>query len=127
MAAPIPPLHWISHISENSDWLHANDPCTLLLGNSWRLPTGIEWERATTTGGWDNYNEAYASVLNLHAAGYLLSDRGSLYYRGSDGLYWCSSQLDSDNGRYIHFSSGLSGMYYNYKAYGHSARCLRDL
>ncbi len=68
---------WISSISENSDWLPANDPCTLLLGSGWRLPTLIEWETADATGGWDNYNETFASVLKLHAAGYL---------DGSDGL-----------------------------------------
>jgi hypothetical protein len=117
---------WISSIIENSDWLQANDPCTLLLGNGWRLPTGTEWETADTTGGWDNDNETFTSVLKLHVAGGLYYGDGSLYYRGSSGNYWSSSQNDSENGRYLSFYSGGSGIYYFNKASGFSARCLKD-
>jgi len=121
-----PNTTWITSIIENSDWLPANDPCTLLLGSGWRLPTGSEWETADATGGWDNYNETFASVLKLHAAGSLLTSVGSLNDRGSYGRYWSSSQLDSDNGRNLNFGSGGSNVYYGTKAYGFSARCLRD-
>lgn len=93
-----PNATWISYINENSDWLPANDPCTLLLGSGWRLPTITEWETADTTGGWDNYNETFATVLKLHAAGSLNNSTGSLNYRGSNGYYWSSSQLDSGIG-----------------------------
>jgi uncharacterized protein (TIGR02145 family) len=121
-----PNTTWITSINENSDWLPANDPCTLLLGSGWRLPTGTEWETANATGGWDNYNETFGSVIKLHAAGCLGFSGGSLYGRGSYGYYWSSSQGDSDDGRYLVFSSGVSGMSYGNKEYGFSARCLRD-
>lgn len=121
-----PNSNWITSINENSDWLPANDPCTLLLGSGWRLPTGTEWETTDDTGGWDNYNKTFGSVLKLHAAGNLGGSDGSLYGRGSRGHYWGSSQGGSDYGRYLYFSSGVSDMYYDYKAYGFSARCLRD-
>ncbi len=32
-------------IDENLDWQAANDPCTLELGNGWRLPTYTEWNQ----------------------------------------------------------------------------------
>ncbi|MGV8111524.1 MAG: hypothetical protein AB2L17_01330 [Lentimicrobium sp.] len=122
-----PNTTWISNISENSDWLPANDPCTLLLGSGWRLPTSSEWTNADVTGGWDNYNETFASVLKLHAAGVLGSSDGSLLNRGSGGFYWSSSQGDSGGGRTLGFGSGYGEVDDRYgKANGFSARCLRD-
>ncbi|MGV8111525.1 MAG: hypothetical protein AB2L17_01335 [Lentimicrobium sp.] len=121
-----PSTTWISSINENSDWLPANDPCALLLGSGWRLPTNTEWTNAVVTGGWDNYNETFASVLKLHAAGYLSNIDGSLFNRGSYGYYWSSSQLDSYYGRLLYFGSSDSFMRDYDEAYGFSARCLRD-
>jgi hypothetical protein len=121
-----PNTTWITPLSENSDWLPANDPCTLLLGSGWRLPTGTEWETADATGDWDNYNETFASVLKLHAAGYLINSDGSLNNRGSYGYYWSSSQYNSDYGRGLYFSSGYSGVGSNSKAIGFTTRCLSD-
>ena len=121
-----PNTTWNSNISENSDWLPANDPCTLLLGSGWRLPTSTEWQTADNTGGWDNYNETFASVLKLHAAGYLHYSDGSLDSRGSRGNYWSSSQGASGLGHYLYFGSGYSHLSYFDKANGFTARCLRD-
>ena len=121
-----PNTTWIPVISENSDWLSANDPCTLLLGSGWRLPSNTEWQTADNTGGWDNYNETFASVLKLHAAGYLGGSNVSLNNRGSWGFCWSSSQKDSDNGHDLYFTSGNSAIGGNSKAYCFTARCLRD-
>jgi hypothetical protein len=97
-----------------------------LLGSGWRLPTGTEWETTDDTGGWDNYNKTFGSVLKLHAAGYLFCSDGSLNYLCSLGYYWSSSQFVSDRGRSLSFLSGYSYVGINNKAYGFSARCLRD-
>ncbi len=121
-----PNATWITSINENGDWLPANDPCSLLLGNGWRLPTNTEWQTADNTGGWDNFNETFASELKLHTAGGLNSSDGSLNNRGSSGTYWSSSQSDLDYGRNLYFYSGGSFMSYYYKENGFSARCLRD-
>ncbi len=121
-----PNTTWISSIDESSDWLPANDPCTILLGTGWRIPTKTEWENADNTGGWDNYNETYASVLKLHAAGYLGSSAGSLSYRGSEGYYWSSTQNSSTYGWSMIFNDGNSLMSNLSKAFGFSLRCLRD-
>ncbi|MFH1118285.1 MAG: FISUMP domain-containing protein [Bacteroidota bacterium] len=122
-----PNTTWISNINENSDWLATNDPCTLLLGSGWRLPTATEWETADASGGWNNYNGTFASLLKLHAAGFLAGSGGSLSYRGSEGFYWSSSQNDPDYGRSLTFSSGASNVNNgSLKARGRSARCLRE-
>lgn len=121
-----PNSNWITSINENSDWLPANDPCALLLGSGWRLPTFAEWEKTYAIGGWDNLDETFNSVLKLHAAGFLFHSDGSLSYRGSDGLYWSSSQYVSDFGWYLDFGSSCSYVGSYYKGNGHSVRCLRD-
>ncbi|MBN3035945.1 MAG: hypothetical protein JW861_10195 [Bacteroidales bacterium] len=121
-----PNTFWISSINENSDWQTANDPCTILLGAGWRLPTYSEWNNADQNGGWSNYNNAYASVLKLHAAGYLYSSGGSLSSRGTRGDYWSSTQSSTTYGWGLFFNS--SNCYVNFydKAIGFSGRCLRD-
>jgi len=120
------PNTWISYINESYDWQAANDPCTILLGTGWRIPTRTEWKNADNTGGWDNYTETYNSVLKLHAAGYLRGSNGSLSNRGSSGYYWSSAQSSSLNGWGLYFDSGHSNMRYSGKADGVSLRCLRD-
>ena len=121
-----PNTTWISSIDESSDWLPANDPCTILLGTGWRIPTKTEWENADNTGGWDNYTETYNSVLKLHAAGCLRDSDGSLYRRGSYGYHWSSTRGSSTDGWYLFFNSGYSHMNTTTKAHGISLRCLRD-
>jgi len=121
-----PNTSWNSSISEDSHWLPANDPCTLLLGSLWRLPTSTEWQTADKTDGWDNYNDTYASVLKLHAAGALSYINGRLDFPKSTGHYWGNLQDDSDAG--WNFSIGFAGcgMVNNSKTFGFSIRCLSD-
>ncbi len=121
-----PNTTWISSISETSDWLTANDPCNIELGTTWHLPTYTEWYNVDNTGGWTTWTGPWGSGLKLHAAGYLYGSDGSLSSRGSYGYYWSSTQGDATNGWYLYFSSGGSYMYYTNKAYGFSARCVRD-
>jgi len=129
-AGPVP--SWtITSIDESSEWTSANDPCTLLLGTGWRIPTNAEWLSTDSTGGWNNYNEIFNSVLKLHAAGYLDSSSGTLLRRGTDGNYWSSTQSDNTSAGYICIDDTWSivtggGMGPEDKAYGFSLRCLKD-
>mgnify|MGYP001576606487 CR=1 FL=1 len=115
-----------STINESFNWQAANDPCTLLIGAGWRIPTYTEWLNADANGAWGNYGNTYASVLKLHAAGYLYYTDGALYSRGSHGYYWSSTQSSSANGYLLYFYSGNSYMLDLNKAYGFSVRCIRD-
>jgi hypothetical protein len=124
------PAWTISSINEASDWVAAQDPCTIELGAGWRIPTNTEWTNADATGAWNNYNDTYASVLKLHAAGDLLYSNGTLLDRSggsfSAGYYWSSTQNDATNSRRLWSLSSWSAMGTNDKAYGFSLRCLKD-
>jgi hypothetical protein len=117
---------WTDYISEASDWLPANDPCTAELGAGWRLPTNTEWTNVDAAGNWNNWNDAWNSVLKLHAAGNLESDNGSLYVRGELGLYWSSVRFSLMHGRFLNLD--WSGCYMGYapKAYGFPLRCIQE-
>ena len=121
-----PNTTWISSINESSDWILLNDPCALELGAGWRIPTMSEWTNVDASGGWTTWTGPWNSALKMHAAGYLFLSDGSLYYRGSNGYHWSSTQYDATNGWYLYFFSGLSNMSNYFKAIGFSARCLRD-
>jgi len=111
-------------------WNPAKDPCTLLLGTGWRLPTNAEWTNADATGGWVDYdNDAtgtFGSVLKLHAAGLLAGTGGALSSRGSIGYYWSSTQHAVSSGCHLTFYNSVSQTSWYAKDYGFSVRCLKD-
>lgn len=115
----------ISSISENDNWLSANDPCSLELGSNWRIPTQTEWTSISSA--WNNYTDAYNSVLKLHAAGYLAP---SNIYRTDPGTtfrYWTSEQSDNSGGLAIYGTSTdlLKGG--SAKAIGLPLRCIQGV
>ncbi|MDP4204471.1 MAG: hypothetical protein Q8859_00545, partial [Bacteroidota bacterium] len=118
---------WTSSINENSDWVAANDPCTLELGTSWRIPTNTEWNAADNPPqNWLTSTDAFNSVIKLHQAGYLDYSNGALTSRGTTGNYWSSSQYNSTSGNLMSIASGSSNPTYANKSYAYPLRCLRD-
>jgi len=117
---------WISSISENSDWVAANDPCAIELGGGWRLPTSTEWEHIDATGGWTNWNGPFASGLKLNGAGYIYHNDGTLSYPGGTGGYWSSTQYDASNAWHLGYDPSVSSMFNLSKADGFTARCIKD-
>lgn len=118
-----------SSIIENSGWGVTEDPCRLLLGAGWRLPTIAEWTNADNNGAWNNRNDTYNSVLRLHSAGILADTNGALYYRGGgsgEGYYWSNIQNVNSNGNDLSFNAIISVITSWPKAYGNSVRCLKD-
>jgi len=125
----IPSTTWITSINENSNWTAENDPCNILLGSEWRIPTGTgtngEWYNAKINGNLSNYNTAYNSVLKIHNGGYLGSSNGNKnIYNAS---FWSCSQSDNSNSFSFDFTSSSSPIYNSYKSYGNSIRCVRDV
>jgi ribosomal protein S27E len=120
----IPGAGWSPGINDNSDWLSANDPCTLELGAPWRMPTYAEWNNVNTAGGWINWNDPWNSGLKMHAGGFLAGGAGSLYNRGINGYFWCSTQWNAGAGWDMSINSGGSNPDYNEKRDGFSIRCL---
>jgi hypothetical protein len=119
---------WIATVSENTNWQSVNDPCKLELGSAWRLPTYAEWFNVDNVGGWYDWNGPWGSALKLHAAGDLYCNTGVLEYRGVIGYSWTSTQSSSYYGWFLNFYNQSSSININnVKAYGMSARCLRDI
>lgn len=121
-----PNTTWINSIIENSDWEATNDPCVLLLGSAWRIPTNTEWTNVNATGNWTNWNGPWNSGLQLHAAGFLVYANGSLLSRGSGGYCWSSTQSGATGGWKLHFNSSQSEVTPGAKTEGFSIRCLRE-
>jgi len=122
----IPSTAWMSSNSESSDWGAANDPCNLLLGLGWRLPTYGEWWNADAPPqNWTNAATAYGSVLKLHSAG-VLTNGGGLDGRGGYGRYWISNQYPNTSYGYMLDLYNGSAVSYLDKAYALPVRCIRN-
>jgi len=120
------PSWTLTSIDENSDWQSDNDPCSLLLGSAWRIPTYAEWYNVDNSGGWATWSGPWGSHLSMHAAGYLLYSSGSITNRGVFGYYWSSTQYSNTNGYRLGFNSGFCGGGDAYKTYGFPLRCIRE-
>lgn len=119
------PSWTITYIGESSDWTAANDPCTHELGSGWRVPTYAEWNAVDGTGGWSSVDDAWASLLKLHAGGYLHYADGSLQVIGTGGYFWTGSQANWIDAHYLDLYEG-SYMISGNKAHGFTLRCIKD-
>jgi hypothetical protein len=117
---------WNTSINEYMDWHSSNDPCVILIGPGWRIPTYGEWYNVDMNGGWDNYTEAYSSVIKLHAAGQLASTNGNLTNRGSAGYYWTSTYSDQIYSWYLYISNSAGSLSTDLKTSGKTVRCIKD-
>jgi len=121
-----PNTTWKNSIDEYSDWVAANDPCVIELGNGWRLPANTEWTNVKNGGGWTDWNGPWNSGLKMHAAGYLSFSDGSLGPRGTMGDYWSCTQETSFWSWYLEFMQiGIIIDNSIPKANGFSVRCVR--
>lgn len=123
-----PSSAWITPINENSDWVAENDPCTIELGSSWRVPTLSEWSNVSFAGAWNNWNGPFNSPLKLHAAGYLDYSFGTLQLRGSYGAYQSQNQTSAgtNSAWFLNFVSSGCLMNADFKATAFSVRCLKE-
>jgi len=122
-----PAIAWVASISGATDWLLTNDPCNLLLGSSWHIPTNTDWTNADAQPQyWQNSADTYGSVLKLHNAGYLSYDTGVLTSRGSLGYYWSNTQSASTTAYYLSVSGTTSASTTINKATATSLRCIRN-
>jgi uncharacterized protein (TIGR02145 family) len=62
--------------------------------------------------------------LFLPAAGERIDSNGSLYFRGSNGYYWSSTNGGNAFGRCMDFSSGNQGVNLPSRENGMSVRCI---
>ncbi len=121
----VPGSLWITSISEDNNWLPENDPCSLELGNGWRIPTDTEWINVDAAGNWTNWYGPFNSVLRMHAAGYLNPSAGDLYMRGTWGQYWSGVKVNLTVGYNLTFYSTVCKIDGTGKANALSVRCIK--
>ena len=87
----------------------------------YRVPTEAELTAETISNSADAYTK-----LKLPSAGGRGNGSGSLYNQGSWGYIWSSSPNGSYYSKSLYFDSSNADWLYDYRAGGHSVRCLRD-
>lgn len=128
------PTWQFTGINENSFWQLSNDPCRILLGEDWRLPTIEEIRtfreapRESGAMGEGNRTDAFNSTLKLHAAGELATVSGpdQLRFRGEEGRIWARDQFTPRNGEVLGYSSEGSSTFGSNKAFARPVRCISD-
>ena len=123
-----PDIDWSESNDLDSDWETSKDPC-LLLGGSWRMPTLQEWKNAygvTYGGDWSDKDDAYASVLKLHAAGYI-SYNGTISSRSTTCVFHCGEYYSADRIYRLIISTAINTAGIIDSRYGISVRCLSEL
>jgi len=127
--AVLPSGRWVnSAVNTTGGWGASTDPCRLLLGGAWRLPTMNEVSTARTKSG-----SVYAFLANTNfqtKCGYLESS-GQNTSIGSQAWYWYSDGDISNSSRgrvfYYNTSSNNSVTWQTSSGTGASVRCIMDL
>jgi uncharacterized protein (TIGR02145 family) len=128
---------WNTTGAANGSWADgsktANDPCPA----GYRIPTKAQWDEVranntrTNLGTFNssatNYGAGvkFGTQLMLPAAG-LRYDDGALYYRGSDGFYWSSTESGNSDAWNMFFGSSGAFTGTNPRTFGVSVRCVAE-
>lgn len=128
----IPNTPWINPINEIQDWTSANDPCTQLLGSSWRLPTKAEWNTfinaASTNGGVGSgdIEDAFTSTLRIHTGGRANGGSGASEEKGVRAYFWSSEENSNNTAGSYRFGTLGSFPVNATKNFGMAVRCTCD-
>ena len=117
-----------SAYNETVDWQPENDPCSLLLGNAWRIPTQSEWQNVINILNAKTPANAFNSILKLHEAGMVYLSTKVLSYRGSTGgtLLWTSTSTSATAASRVWIGSSYDLLGRD-KWRGIAMRCVRSL
>ena len=126
--SPSSPYDWAATDSNGNqrfaNWSKTDGSSVCPVG--FRVPTLIELKAETLDHDLTNGDTAFANFLKLPSAGGRDGDSGALNGQGSWGDVW-SSSVSGSNSYIVDFvSNGGVGTYDDYRAQGHSVRCLKD-
>ena len=117
---------WEWWILESDNWSPDTDPCQILLGATWHIPTSTQWHNVDNIGNWTNWFGAFNSGLKLHAAGSLTNTYGNLIQRGIAGNYWGANGLSPIDGWKLLIKGNYSDEELDLKPAGNSIRCVNN-
>lgn len=121
------PTSWFTSINETGDWVQANDPCYLLLGPGWRLPTNSEWITVGANASYGNPTLSYNSELKLHGAGWIDQTGSPLRSRGTNLSIWSQSGTSLTTAYETSDQGGHNPTFFEIlRTYGLPLRCLKD-
>ena len=106
-------------VDEDLNWSSENDPCTLLLGSTWRVPTSAEWSTAPQSG--QDY-PLWSSILVTNNT-QQLSFVAQTSIPGASA-FWSNTQL---SGAYAYTLTTASPLYYSFadKSNALPIRCVK--
>ena len=121
---------WDTTIPAGDTWEKENDPCPA----GWRVPNRKELESLLSSDStWGERNGitglffgAGEESLFLPAAGIRSYSDGTLNGTGNAGIYWSSANYGSQYAISLYFTNEEALMYYNYRRYGLSVRCVAE-
>ena len=125
---------WDDITSTGTTWEKANDPSPI----GWRVPTLEEIQSLLDTDKVTNEritqgmpgikftDKATNASIFLPAAGYRYYNAGELYYAGSVGIYWNSTQYGSFYAYNLRFSNFGADWSYYLRRYGFSVRSVAE-
>jgi hypothetical protein len=114
------PNTWGNPAPDTSSWLPSNDPCRLLMGQGWRIPTMMEYSFLLQN--WNTNPVMFNSPLRFHYAG-LLRD-GGLKDIGIYGYY--ATNYYYSKGVLILGSNNQSVIWAPHHTDAISMRCIKD-
>lgn len=122
---------WAASVPQATTANNGCDPCKLLLGGTWRLPTLSEWDGLrsnTQTAGvyLSDLSSALNSYLKLPGSGYRDAFSTTVSQTGifGKGFFWSGfGNPNSREAAYFHTNGNTS---YDLKGYGYSIRCKKD-
>lgn len=129
---------WTASLPSQANENQGCDPCRLLLGGTWRLPTSSEYEglnnNASTTGvAITNSTSGFNSWLKYSSGGRRDVTSTTLLEVGTAAYYWTStatltSSISSTNAYLISVKTSNANIspYMSNRGYGYSIRCKKD-
>jgi len=111
-------------VSSSTNWALANDPCRILLGDTWRVPAKSDWENVLSVSG-GTMDNLYTKI-NLHRVGYLELFESGQKASGVNAHYWSSLVYNSADACALNYYSGSSAVVIGAQKqnYGFPVRCV---